>query len=130
MLGFNAAQTVFQVRLVPDRAPLVAGDELRLAVTLTIERGWHVNSDNPGDEFSLPTTVEFILPDGWPAPVVSFPDGEAVEFEFSDSPIEVWEYRAIILAGLVVPDTAAGDHRLRGGLHRGGAGMGGSAAGA
>jgi len=110
--GFDT-DPVFKVRLVPDRTPLVAGDELRLAVTLTINRGWHVNSDDPGDEFSLPTTVEFILPEGWPVPVVSFPDGEALEFEFSDTPIEVWEDRAVILAGLVVPETADGDHRLR-----------------
>jgi len=110
--GFDTAP-VFQVQLVPDRAPLVVGDELRLAVTVTINRGWHLSSDDPGDEFSLPTKVEFILPDGWPAPVVSFPDGETLEFGFSDTPIEVWEHRAVILAGLVVPETAAGDDRLR-----------------
>jgi thiol:disulfide interchange protein DsbD len=110
--GFDG-EPVFRVRLVPDRAPLVAGEELRLAVALTIDHGWHVNSNEPGDEFSLPTTVEFLLPDGWPVPVVAYPDGEALEFEFSDTPIEVWEGRAVILAGLTVPDTAAGDHRLR-----------------
>jgi thiol:disulfide interchange protein DsbD len=110
--GFDSGP-VFTVRLVTDREPLVAGDELRLAVVLTIDQGWHVNSDNPGDEFSLPTTVEFLLPDGWPAPVVSFPDGEALEFEFSDQPIEVWEHRVVILSGLVVPESAVGDLRLR-----------------
>jgi thiol:disulfide interchange protein DsbD len=110
--GFDT-EPVFKVQLVPDRVPLVAGEELRLAVSLTIKRGWHVNSDSPGDEFSLPTTVEFILPEGWPVPVVSFPDGEALEFEFSDTPIEVWKDRAVILAGLVVPGTAVGDYRLR-----------------
>ena len=36
----------------------------RLAVEISVERGWHVNSDEPGDEFSLPTEVEFELPDG------------------------------------------------------------------
>ena len=106
-------EPVFRVRLHPDRAPLVSGEELRLAVTLTIDHGWHVNSDEPGDEFSLPTTVEFLLPDGWPVPVAAFPDGEALEFEFSDTPIEVWEGRAVILAGLTVPETATGEHRLR-----------------
>ncbi len=116
--GHGAAQgfdtdPVFQVRLLPDRSPVVAGEELRLAVVLMIDRGWHVNSDDPGDEFSLPTTVEFLLPDGWPSPVPSFPDGETLEFDFSDTPVEVWEGQAIILAGLVVPDTATGDHRLR-----------------
>jgi len=110
--GFDA-DPVFKVRLVPDRAPLVAGEELRLAISLTVNTGWHINSDDPGDEFSLPTTVEFLLPDGWPVPVVSFPDGKSLDFDFSDTPIEVWEDRAVILAGLVVPGTAVGDHRLR-----------------
>jgi len=110
--GFDS-EPVFQVQLLPDRAPAVAGDELRLIIEITVDRGWHVNSDNPGDEFSLPTEFEFRLPDGWLAPVLSFPDGEAIEFEFSDTPIEVWEHRAVILANLVVPSSATGDHRLR-----------------
>ena len=110
--GFDS-EPVFQVRLFPDRVPAVAGEELRLAVEITVDRGWHVNSDNPGDEFSLPTEVAFRLPEGWLPPVVSFPDGESIEFEFSDTPIEVWENRAVILANLVVPESAAGDHRLR-----------------
>jgi thiol:disulfide interchange protein DsbD len=110
--GFDS-EPVFRVRLVSDREPLVAGDELRFAVVLDVDQGWHVNSDNPGDEFSLPTTVEFLLPEGWPVPVVSFPDGEALEFEFSDTPIEVWEHRVVILSGLMVPESAVGDLRLR-----------------
>jgi thiol:disulfide interchange protein DsbD len=116
--GFSSAQgfdadPVFRVRLVPDRTPLVADDDLRLAVVLTIDRGWHLNSNDPGDEFSLPTTVEFLLPNGWPFPVLSFPQGETLEFEFSETPIGVWEDRAVILAGLVVPEMAAGEYRLR-----------------
>jgi len=110
--GFDS-EPVFRVKLLPDRVPAVAGEELRLAVEITVDRGWHVNSDNPGDEFSLPTEVAFRLPEGWLSPVVSFPDGESIEFEFSDTPIEVWENRAVILANLVVPNSAAGDHRLR-----------------
>ncbi len=110
--GFDS-EPVFNVRLLPDRSPAVAGEELRLAVQVTVDRGWHVNSDDPGDEFSLPTEVEFILPEGWLAPVVSFPDGKSIEFEFSDAPIEVWEHEAVILAGLVIPSSAVGKVRLR-----------------
>jgi thiol:disulfide interchange protein DsbD len=107
------AEPVFHVELVPDRNPPVAGDELRLAAVVSVDRGWHVNSNDPGDEFSWPTTIEFNLPEGWLAPVVSFPEGVTLRFEFSDGPIEVWEGRAVILAVLSVPDTATGDVRLR-----------------
>lgn len=110
--GFDS-EPVFKVRLLPDRSPAVAGEELRLAVELTVDRGWHVNSDDPGDEFSLPTTVEFMLPEGWLAPVVSFPDGVAIEFDFADDPIEVWEDATVILAGLSIPESADGEVRLR-----------------
>ena len=59
-----------------------------VAIAVTIDRGWHVNSDQPGDEFSMPTSVKWRLPEGWPDPVVQYPEGELLSFEFSESPIE------------------------------------------
>ncbi len=107
------SEPVFKVRLVTDRAPAVAGGDLRLAAEISVEPGWHVNTDDPGDEFSWPTTIEFELPDGWLNPVVSFPGGKALEFEFSETPIMVWDETAVIIASLAVPESAAGDLRLR-----------------
>lgn len=118
LVGSGAAQdfepeAVFSVKLVPDREPVVAGEDLRLAVVLKVDEGWHVNSDQPGDEFSLPTELRFELPTGWLAPVLSFPDGTRLEFDFADAPIEVWEGETVIVASVAVPAAAAGDHRLR-----------------
>ncbi len=117
-VGFGSAQDfesepVFKVTLVTDRAPAVAGGDLRLAVEISVDPGWHVNTDDPGDEFSWPTTVEFELPDGWLNPIVSYPGGDALEFEFAETPIMVWDETAVIVASLAVPETAAGDLRLR-----------------
>ena len=39
---------VFGVKLAIDREPVVAGDAIGLAIVVTIDRGWHVNSDQPG----------------------------------------------------------------------------------
>ena len=117
-VGFGSAQDfdsepVFKVSLVTDRAPAVAGGDLRLAVEISVDPGWHVNTDDPGDEFSWPTTVEFELPDGWLNPIVSYPGGNALEFEFAETPNMVWDETAVIVASLAVPETAAGDLRLR-----------------
>jgi thiol:disulfide interchange protein DsbD len=103
---------VFGVRLAADREPVVAGEELLLAVELTVDRGWHVNSDDPGDEFSMPTTLEWRLPDGWAVDTVDYPAGRKLSFAFSESPIEVWEERVVIVAGLRVPAGAAGRSEL------------------
>jgi thiol:disulfide interchange protein DsbD len=110
--GFDA-EPVFRVELVPDRSPVVAGEVLQLAAVVTIDPGWHINSDDPGDEFSMETTVGWSLPEGWPEPLTVFPDGEQLEFEFADEPIEVWEGRVVLIGRLTVPDNALGALRPR-----------------
>ncbi len=110
--GFKA-EPVFTVELVPDRSPVVAGEVLQLAAVVNVEAGWHINSDEPGDEFSMPTTVAWLVPEGWPEPLTVFPDGEELEFDFSDVPIEVWEGKVVFVGRLTVPETADGTVRPR-----------------
>lgn len=121
MLGLGVAgavaqglgdEPVFHARLVADHEPLVAGEAARLAVVLTVDRGWHVNSDSPGDEFSVPTSLVWNLPEGWPDPVPSYPDGEKLRFEFSEVPIEVWQGRVLIPAVVTIPPEAGGEVKL------------------
>lgn len=112
--GVQAAgpDPVFGVRLLADREPVAAGGELRLAIELTVDRGWHVNSDEPGDEFSMPTTLEWRLPDGWRVDAVDYPAGRTLSFAFAESPIEVWEERVVIVAAVRVPAAATGRTEL------------------
>lgn len=114
LAGVQAAgpDPVFGVRLLVDRAPLVAGEPARLAVELTVDRGWHVNSDQPGDEFSMPTTVEWRLPEGWSVDAVEYPAGRKLSFAFAETPIEVWEEKVVIVAAVKVPAAAAGRAEL------------------
>jgi len=107
------AEPVFTVDLLPDRQPVVAGEVLQLAAVVKVDAGWHVNSDEPGDEFSMPTTVAWLVPEGWPEPMTIFPDGEHLEFDFSDVPIEVWEGEVVLIGRMTVPETAAGAVRPR-----------------
>ncbi len=63
-----------EAELVADRAALVPGGELTVALRLAIAPGWHTYWRNPGDS-GLPTTIAWQLPAGitagpieWPAP--------------------------------------------------------------
>ncbi len=105
-------EPVFHARLVAEHEPLVAGESARLGVVLTVDRGWHINSDTPGDDFSVPTTLVWKLPVGWLDPVPSFPDGDRLRFDFSETPIEVWQGRVLIPAAITVPEDASGSGRL------------------
>jgi thiol:disulfide interchange protein DsbD len=106
-------EPVFQVELKADQEPAVAGSRLGLALVVTIDEGWHINSDSPGDEFSLPTTVDWTLPDGWPDPEIEYPEGQELRFSFSDTPLEVWHERVVLAASLVVPADASAVAEIR-----------------
>ncbi len=118
VVGPAAAQgfgdPVFSVAVHPDREPLVAGETYRIAVAVTIEDGWHINSQDPGDEFAVPTTVEWELPEGWPQPTMTFPEAEAKSFSFSSSPLKVWEGRPVLIAEGRVPATAVAGEAILG----------------
>jgi thiol:disulfide interchange protein/DsbC/DsbD-like thiol-disulfide interchange protein len=107
------SEPVFRARMVADRAPAVAGTDLRLAVEITIDPGWHINSDEPGDEFSIPTEIAWQLPESWPEPTTQLPEGKKITFEFSESPIEVWEGTVVAIATLPVPADAMGAVQLK-----------------
>lgn len=104
--GFET-EPVFSIDVSADRSPLVAGETARLAVSITIDRGWHINTDDPGDEFSIATEVQWQLPEGWSQPNLGFPAGKGLEFSFSDTPIQVWEGTVSIVGDLTVPADAA-----------------------
>ena len=105
--GFRP-EPVFSVGLQADRSPIVAGDELRLAVVINIDEGWHINTDDPGDEFMVPTSLEWQLPEGWPEVGLEFPQGEAITFDFSETPLSVWEGKAVMVGTVLVPADAVG----------------------
>lgn len=108
----QAPRPVFELSLSADRDPVVAGEELRVAVETTIKEGWHINSEDPGDEFSVPTSLEWELPDGWTQPELRFAESEEVKLDFSENPLRVWEGRVIHIASFRVPENASGETRI------------------
>jgi len=82
-INLNNNMSPPRIVLAYEPGVLKAGSELR--VTVTIDSGWHVNSNKPADEFLLPTTLEIKAPGLtfgdpiWPKPVKQF--SEALQLE-------------------------------------------------
>ncbi len=109
--GFGG-DPVFRVELSADREPLVSGGPYRLLVELSVDGGWHVNTQSPGDEFAVPTTVEWELPEGWETPRMSWPPGHAIKFDFSETPLSVWEGTVVLVGSGTVPEGFTGPLRI------------------
>ncbi|MDY7096179.1 MAG: thioredoxin family protein [Acidobacteriota bacterium] len=97
------------VELLAHRDSYAPGSTLRLATLVTVESGWHINSDQPTLDYLIPTEIQLLLPEGWPAPRITFPEAHMLEFSFVDEPIAVYEGAVPILAELELPAELAGD---------------------
>ncbi|MCK6606565.1 MAG: thioredoxin fold domain-containing protein [Ignavibacteriaceae bacterium] len=101
------AENVVGVKFYTSRETVPAGKEVKLAVEMNIESGFHINSNRPKDEFLIPTSVRIKAPAGISLGAMIFPPANDYNFEFSDKPVSVFE-GTIYISGLIkVAETVA-----------------------
>lgn len=100
--------------LTADRTAYGAGSPARVAALVTIEPGWHVNSHTPTFDYLIPTELDLLLPESWPAETVQYPKAEMQTFAFADQPLAVYDGSVVIVGRLEVPaGTAQGPIPIR-----------------
>src|ERR1035437_7848066 len=57
-------ESAVEARAVLDRKPLDVGDKATLAVAVTVDAGWHIQSAKPYDKYLKATRVEVTTPAG------------------------------------------------------------------
>ena len=66
------------------------GAKARGVITMNIPSGFHVNSNRPSSQYSIATTVR-ISGSGVRSASVSYPRGRDRKFEFSETPVNVYQ---------------------------------------
>lgn len=89
--------------LTADRTAYDAGSPARVAALVTIDPGWHVNSHKPTFDYLIPTELDLMLPESWPAETVQYPKAEMQTFAFADQPLAVYDGSVVIVGKLDVP---------------------------
>lgn len=86
-----------------------------LTVTLKVADSWHINAHKPLEEFLIPTNLELELPDGILTEKIEYPEPHKVKFDFSETPVLVYEGTAQIKAYLEISQNAQlGANKLNG----------------
>ena len=83
------------------------GKATRGTIVLSIPGGLHANSNRPGSEYAIPTTVRLSSP-GIRIGGVSYPRGKNRKFSFSSDTINVYEGRVSFPFTVTVPATFKG----------------------
>ena len=100
-----------------DRTAYDAGSAARVAALVSIEPGWHVNSNKPTFDYLIPTVLTLELPDGWKAGRLRYPQAQMKTFAFADQPLAVDDGDVVIVAELeVAAGTAKGTYPVNGAL--------------
>jgi hypothetical protein len=111
-------EDVVQVRVEPARVETRAGGQATFTLVATIREGFHVNSNQPLQEYLIPTRVELLTTELFALEKVDYPKGELKSFGFSpDEKLSVYDGTLRLPVVLRVQDADAGSHTVRVAFH-------------
>ncbi len=67
------------------------GTSVKIAAKLSIENGWHINSNKPHDESLIATNFTIDSGSAFTLNNTVYPDAQDIKLSFSDEPLSVWE---------------------------------------
>ena len=83
------------------------GTTAHVALAVTLDPGFHVNSNTPLDEFLIPTVLTLDPPAGISLEALAFPEAILLEQFGAEQPLAVFEEEFLIGAALTLDDTLA-----------------------
>ncbi len=89
-------QQIVKIKAITPEKPVSPGDLFELKLELTIAPGFHINSDQPGDEMLVPTSVELKKDPAYEVKEIIFPEAKKKKFKFSEKPISVYDGQVTI----------------------------------
>ena len=95
MAQFGLEQKVVDVKVLASQEKIVAGQEFDLAIVIDVAEGLHINSNEPKEEFQIPTLVVFEPMSNLSFGNPLFPPADMKSFAFSEQPIPVYEGEVI-----------------------------------
>lgn len=102
------------IEVFSSRTEVAPGEDFPVLIKLTIDQGWHINSDRPFQEYLIPTEVRLGKDSLFQMMKVIYPAGEKMTFSFSpDEPLSV--YGGAVWVNMIVsplPGAAVGSAPL------------------
>lgn len=110
-ISSTASKVQTTVHLSTDRIP--AGSVARVAVRLTIEDTWHVNSHTPTYDYLIGTALEIEPVEGIILSDLRYPAGHLMQFDFAEDPLSVYDQTVTIFLSLRLSEKLEpGDYRI------------------
>jgi len=95
-------QDVVSVKVVPPAGPLSAGRSYPFSLELTIRSPYHINAEQPLEDFLIGTALEFKAREGATFGKVVFPAYEMRKLDLSPNPMAIYEGKVVVTAEVTI----------------------------
>lgn len=110
---FGFHQNLIKVNTYQSLDKVYSGSEFKIALKVDIDEEWHINSNQPYEDYLIPTELTIDENKFFQLKNVAYPEAYDFKFAFSDSPLSVWEGEIIIGAIIqVAEDVEPGSYKL------------------
>lgn len=96
--AFAQGQDVVSVRVVPPAGPLTAGRSYPFSLELTIRSPYHINAEQPLEDFLIGTALELKAQEGVTFGKITFPPYEMRKLDLSPNPMAIYEGKVVVTA--------------------------------
>lgn len=118
-LGALAQGSAKVVKVTPGESvyKVKRGSAVQIAVIVEVDEGYHINSNRPAEKYLIPTALKIERAAGLTTALVAYPKAKMQTFEFSKTPLSVFEGKAVLkLTVRALPSSPTGDRALKGKL--------------
>ena len=111
----HAQPKVFSTKVFLSKNSALSGGEIRVALQLDIEKGWHINAHKPLETSLIPTEVVLEADPHFTVEEMHYPKPKRKTFEFIQGELEIYEGKVFVFIDLAVSAEAApGESRISG----------------
>lgn len=100
LTGYVNAQMLSSKDVLDISAELVNTDPVVIELKLDIKDGWHINSNNPLDEFLTPTVVTIKDSTLFSRITIEYPTPDILKLEFSETDLSLFHEVAVVKVSL------------------------------
>lgn len=102
--GLRPSATKVRLSVALSTAKIPAGSTFKAAVILSIDEGWHINSNTPTYDYLIGTNLQLQPKEGVILTDVQYPEGKDLKFAFADNALNVYENTVTIFLTLKVSE--------------------------
>ena len=111
-------EEILTARIIMPTQEITKQESYHLFVEMSIEEGWHINSNQPLEDFLIPTKIKFDETEGIAFGKIRYMEPELRKFSFSGTKMSVYEGKVYALTTITIfPDFNIDELKISGNVY-------------